>query len=209
MYAHYFSRVFISMCLFILSACAPVTLPSPELRADTAALEAAYTRCSQAFPDAKKRPTKPLFECRSRAARDNPAGIAAYFGPQNVDLVDVGSMRSIVAAEKYDDGKISRAEFDLELASTTDDVKKEMVRRSQVAAASQPQQASPAFDPALFAAGAAMMAGPAQPPMRTTNCRPLSGGKMTCQSFYRPRTRVGELQPWATSSQTSRPHTSA
>ena len=120
MYAHYFSRVFISMCLFILSACAPVTLPSPELRADTAALEAAYTRCSQAFPDAKKRPTKPLFECRSRAARDNPAGIAAYFGPQNVDLVDVGSMRSIVAAEKYDDGKISRAEFDLELASTTE-----------------------------------------------------------------------------------------
>lgn len=105
-------------------------------------------------------------------------------GNGNLDLIEVANAQAVVAAEKFDAGKMTKAELDAEMAQIASKTKQAFTDRNMQASSTQAaqQQAAAARQQAAMnsiAAGAAIMA---PPPPANTSCSTF-GNTVNCRHY--------------------------
>lgn len=158
--------------------------PIARARADaSAAMMSGLAACKQKFPQRKKGEATAQMRCESEAKQDYASQVG------HGDLIKVASTRSIEAAERYDAGKISDAQFDVELASIEADLntgsKTRMAQETLVGAAQQQADSAREQSEAIRRQENLNRAKSIQdafnPPTTTTNCTTF-GNSTNCRS---------------------------
>jgi hypothetical protein len=99
--------------------------------------QAERDECNRLYPDKHRRPVMPRVRCISSALLKEWVGydrvrLPAYEVAQ-LDLVRLMSSRVIVAAERYDNGRLTEAEYDAEVAAAVADYNSHLFQRQQMA----------------------------------------------------------------------------
>lgn len=140
-----------------------------------------FAACAAKFPPGVRGKSADNVRCTNAA---NAKFHRALPGNTNIDLIDVANTQAVVAAEKYDSGLISKAEFDAEMAQIASRTKQAFSDRDAQASntyAMQQQAAAARQQAAMgsIAAGAAIMAPP-QP--SNTSCTTF-GDTVNCRHY--------------------------
>lgn len=151
------------------------------------AINSGLQECQQKYPKRQKGNAAAALRC-SNGVYEQYAWVSAG---NNGDLVRLAGLKSVEAAERYDAGKITDAQFDLELATIDSQFKTEMANRtfqSASASAAQQQAAAAQRQAAMqqMATGMAIMNANKPPPPAPlpTNTRCTTYGNTTnCNSF--------------------------
>lgn len=155
-----------------------------EALAATAARDLQFAACERSHPDPHARPTRPRVICLNAAELGYHREMARSVGNPFIDLVELAHARRLSASARFDAGKITAADYDVERAQIAADTNSEIASRQNTAttALAAQQQAVAAQQQAASAAiqaGAAIMAP--RPPTNT-NCQRV-GSTVNCQSW--------------------------
>lgn len=142
-----------------------------------ASLQADLSACKSRYPGLVKGQAADSLRCSNAAYERNAQALPG----NNKDLISLAGAKSVAAAERFDNGQITKAELDVELAQIYTEFSSGSQNRTHqmIAAESAAQQAAAARHQAAMqgmAAGAAIMSGGlAAPPARApfpqqTNC---------------------------------------
>lgn len=153
-----------------LCACAS---PIIQAEADAAAQRLAAEQADCRRTHKPDKPVTPVVRCTLDADLRWHEAKARSVGHPNLGFVTMAHSQILAAADRYDAGKTSRAEFDAEAQRWMLQIN-ERVNADAVAS----MRANQAASTALISAGAAMMASP--PPPQTIRCETF-GNTTTCR----------------------------
>jgi hypothetical protein len=140
------------------------------------AQRSAYHECQRKYPKRERGKAAEAIRCVNTANEGR-------LGPDQ-DLVRLTGLRNLDAAERYDAGKLTETQMDLELAAIASAFESQaQARHAQAATASASQQAAAAAQRQTsmqqIMNGAAIMSGPQQ---SNTSCSTL-GNTMNCRHY--------------------------
>lgn len=105
----------ISVLLAILTGCGTNAVSQQALLADKTRAQA-EADCHRRYPDPLAKPSLPRITCLNQVALAYHQSISPYVEAQYLDLVQLVTSQTVVAAERYDAGQMTGAEFQLEVA---------------------------------------------------------------------------------------------
>jgi hypothetical protein len=146
----------------------------------SAVMQRELAECNRRYPKRVKGQAADALRCSNAAFERNARSVPG----NNADLVTLAGAKAVAAAERFDNGQITEAQLDVELATIhTEFAGGTQSRTNQgIMANAAAQQAAAARQQAAMqsvAAGAAIMAPPAP---TTTNCS-VFGNTMNCKSY--------------------------
>jgi len=154
-----------ALIVFTLAGCGLVRQAEirQELEVAKLQMDRDLAECARLYPD-RKPPVTPKMKCQAAAMDKRNAAIERSIGnPQrDIRIYEKQKAQVLLAAERFDKGEISEAEFDLELANSNVESETQRLQRTNDAAAVQAAQ------------GQAAAAWSAARP-RTTNCNTFGG----------------------------------
>ncbi len=76
----------------------------------------ALAECNRLFPDKNQKPVKARIECLNNADLNYQYAMARSIGRSEIDIVSVMAAKRLVAAERYDNGLTTSAQYSAEVA---------------------------------------------------------------------------------------------
>lgn len=141
--------------------------------------------CKRLYPGAKAnvKPVTPATKCEIDANVKYAIAIDRSAGNPHLSSFKVLAARKLVAAERYDRGATTEAEYELETASAQAEldasIRKTDNQMAMVAAAQQQADAASSMAVAAVVSSAVPPPQPIQPPPRSVTCRTF-GNTTTC-----------------------------
>lgn len=135
------------MISLILPACGLAHQAKIQKDADSAQAEAdrAASECERLHPDKNRKPVTPRTQCFNDARLNYGLAMDRSIGNLNLDLFRLSNARMLVVAERFDSGKTTVAQFELEKAEAQANFNDQIAARhnsATIAAAAQQQAAA-------------------------------------------------------------------
>jgi hypothetical protein len=116
-----------------------------EAALPTKTLDAQIAECKRRYPDRHRKPVTPRIKCFNEADLNYHADLLYTVVNPQLDLVRSFTAQRLVIGERYDNGRLSQAEFDAEMASAEVDYNSRVLQRqneAEMIAAAQSQAAA-------------------------------------------------------------------
>jgi len=175
-----------ALIVFTLAGCGLARQAEIKQAADQAQaqLGVGHVECERQYPDKYKRPVTPRVKCFNAANDRYNNAMARSVSNPVLDLHDAHHARRLVAAERYDKGELSQAEYELAMAnSRTEATSQANDRNNKAAAVSAQQQAAAAQQSQAAIARGRAIQDAFNPRTQTTNTNCNSvGNSVNCRS---------------------------
>ena len=172
--------------LFTLAGCGLARQAQIRQEIDVASVQHARAEasCEQQFPSKTQKPVTPRLKCFKAADDARNGTIQRLKGNAHLDVIEAHYARALLAAERYDRGEISEAEYNVAVAESRASANGQLAdRRNKTAAvAAQQQAAAAASQQAATAAGDSIRAATQVQRPTTTNCNTF-GNTVNCTTY--------------------------
>ncbi len=167
-----------ALIVFTLAGCGLARQAQIKQASDAAKLQGDrdLAGCDRLYPDKYRKPVTPRVKCRTAAYDKVDAAINRSGANVQLDIGKKHTAQMLVAAERFDKGELSKAEYDLALANNNVASKSQLLQRENGAAAVAAQQQAAA------AASQAAIQSATQPRTRHTNCNTF-GSTVNCTTY--------------------------
>jgi hypothetical protein len=125
--------------------------------------DAQIAECKRRYPDHHRKPVTPRIKCFNEADLNYNAAYDQSVGNPQLDLVRSFTAQRLVIGERYDNGHLSQAQYDAEMASAEADSNSPILQRQNEAdmiAAAQSQAAAAYASSAAASSAAAAASRP-------------------------------------------------
>jgi len=171
--------------LFTLAGCGLARQAQIRQEIDVANVQHASAKasCEQQFPSETQKPVTPGLKCFKAADDARNGTIQRLKGNAHLDVIEAHYARALLAAERYDRGEISEAEYRVAVAESKAGANGQLFdRRNRTSAVAAQQRAAAAASQQAATAAGDSIRDAFKPTTTHTNCNAI-GNSVNCTTY--------------------------